>query len=249
MQMSSTDSSSTSSSSSTGANANIDWHKCVERMVTLAMMVERDNDNETNGGGGAATQDVLDAAARMPYLTEVGEAIVSDIGTFNANRNSGGGGSNSSNNKKNNNEEGEEEEGEEEGEDDKRIVGQMILSDGNTLFISAFLEANGMDRSFDEGVMSNIGSFTSTEAEEEACGQQQQQHSDSDSGENNDGGSGESNDGSANSAKPATTLRVVHQSAKYGGHKCERCARSPNLCKTQALTDKLTNDLQEGRIS
>ena len=162
--------------------ADIDWHKCVEKMVARAMVE-----------GGASVQDVLDAAARMPYLTEVREAIVHDIATFN---------------NKNNNE----------------VVGQMILSDGNTLFISAYLEANGMDRAFDEGIMTNIGSFTTKS-----------------DGENESSGDSK---GSSNGASP--TLRVVHQSAKYGGHSCARCARSPNLCKTQALNDKLTNQL-EGR--
>ena len=83
-------------------------------------------------------------------------------------------------------------------------TGQMILSDGNTLFIEAYLKANGMEDCFNEGIMTNIGKFVSVGEE----------------------------------GKPA--LRVTHQSAKYGGHSCARCARSPNLCKTQALNDKLS---------
>ena len=79
-------------------------------------------------------------------------------------------------------------------------TGQMILSDGNTLFIEAFLQANDMEKCFDEGIMTNIGEFVTSSEEE--------------------GG------------KPA--LKVTHQSAKYGGHNCPRCARSPNLCKTSS---------------
>lgn len=88
-------------------------------------------------------------------------------------------------------------------------IGQMILSDGNTLFISAFLEANGMADSFSHGIISNAGTF----------------------------------DG------PGNRLRVVHQSAKYGGHSCGRCTHTPNLCKTQALTDKLTQLVGSGQRS
>mmetsp|Transcript_32923 Transcript_32923/g.49707 ORF Transcript_32923/g.49707 Transcript_32923/m.49707 type:complete len:296 (-) Transcript_32923:28-915(-) len=78
--------------------------------------------------------------------------------------------------------------------------GQMILSDGNTLFIEAFLEQNRLAQHFTHGIVSNIGVW----------------------GENDN------------------VLRVIHQSQKYGGHDCSRCSRSPNLCKTQALKDKLS---------
>ncbi len=136
-----------------------DWHKCVEIMVGRAM-----NDE----GGGATPDDILAAAARMPFLDQV-QLAIAEIS-----------------------EKGDQ-------------MGQMILSDGNTLFIQAFLKANDMEKCFDEGIMTNIGEFVAP-------------------GE--DGG------------KPA--LKVTHQSAKYGGHNCPRCARSPNLCKTQALRDKLS---------
>ena len=139
----------------------LDWHKCVEIMVGRAM-----NDE---GGGGATPDDILAAAARMPFLDQV-QLAITEIS-----------------------EKGEQ-------------TGQMILSDGNTLFIQAFLQANDMEKCFDEGIMNNIGEFVTSREEE--------------------GG------------KPA--LKVTHQSAKYGGHNCPRCARSPNLCKTQALRDKLS---------
>ena len=141
-----------------------DWHKCVEIMVGRAMNADE---------GGATPDDILAAAARMPYLDQVQLAIgeISEKG-------------------------GEH-------------VGQMILSDGNTLFIQAFLQANGMQKCFNEGTMTNIGEFVTSEEE-----------------------------------KPA--LKVTHQSAKYGGHKCPRCASSPNLCKTQALEDMLGQ--MDGRV-
>mmetsp|Transcript_11101 Transcript_11101/g.17027 ORF Transcript_11101/g.17027 Transcript_11101/m.17027 type:complete len:322 (+) Transcript_11101:2-967(+) len=82
--------------------------------------------------------------------------------------------------------------------------GQMILSDGNTLFIGAFLEENGLSQHFPHGIVSNIGVW--------------------DEHDNND---------------EAVSLRVEHQSQKYGGHDCSRCSRSPNLCKTQALQDTI----------
>ena len=132
-----------------------DWHKIVEIMVGRAM----------NEGAGSSPDDILAAAAKMPYLDQIKAAIV---------------------------------EISQQGQ-----TGQMILSDGNTLFIEAYLKANGMEGCFNEGIMTNVGEFVSI-------------------GED---------------AKPA--LRVTHQSAKYGGHSCARCARSPNLCKTQALNDKL----------
>lgn len=132
-----------------------DWHKIVEIMVGRAM----------NEGAGATPDDILAAAAKMPYLDEIKAAIV-DISQ-------------------------------------QEQMGQMILSDGNTLFIEAYLRANNMEECFSEGIMTNIGKFVSIGEE----------------------------------GKPA--LKVTHQSAKYGGHSCARCARSPNLCKTQALSDKL----------
>ena len=140
-----------------------DWHKLVEIMVGRAM-------REGNGGTGATPDDILAAAARMPYLDQVKAAIV-DISK-------------------------------------QDQAGQMILSDGNTLFIEAYLKANGMEGCFNEGIMTNIGEFVSIGGDEEGT-----------------------------EGTPA--LRVTHQSAKYGGHSCARCASSPNLCKTQALNDKL----------
>jgi pyridoxal phosphate phosphatase PHOSPHO2 len=130
-----------------------DWHKCVEIMVGRAM----------NEGTGATFEDILAAAAKMPFLDQIKTAVV------------------------------------EVSEQDE--TGQMILSDGNTLFINAFLKANDMEACFNEGIMTNVGEFVVDEA------------------------------------KPA--LKVTHQSAKYGGHSCVQCHRSPNLCKTQALNDKL----------
>ena len=134
---------------------NLDWHKCVEIMVGRAM-------NE----GGATPNDILAAAARMPFLDQV-QKVIGEISEKGGER-----------------------------------VGQMILSDGNILFITMFLQANDMKKCFDEGIMTNLAGFVTSEE-----------------------------------GKPA--LKVRHQSAKYGGHKCPRCAQSPNLCKTQALEDAL----------
>ena len=168
------------------AHADVDWHRCVEVMVGRAV-------TET----GASVRDVLDAAAKMPYLTEV-RAAIQDVANASCSNDDADNNEDADNNNNNNN---------------RHKVGQMILSDGNTLFISSYLEANGMDTAFNEGIMTNIGSFTTDD--------------------------GDGTDSNSNSYDPSATLRVVHQSAKYGGHVCQRCARSPNLCKTQALRDKL----------
>ena len=148
----------------TNDDSDLDWHTCVEIMVGRAM-----------DEGGATPNEILAAAARMPFLDQVQLAIgeISEKG-------------------------GEH-------------VGQMILSDGNILFITMFLQANDMKKCFDEGIMTNIGELVTSEE-----------------------------------GKPA--LKVEHQSAKYGGHKCPRCASSPNLCKTQALEDKLGQMQMEGRV-
>jgi hypothetical protein len=72
-------------------------------------------------------------------------------------------------------------------------VSQMILSDGNTLFIGAFLDGNGMKNHFDYGIVSNIGSWTVQD------GQGDKQ------------------------SPSLPRLSVVHQSQQYGGHNCPRC--------------------------
>ncbi|KAL3907941.1 MAG: hypothetical protein SGARI_003295, partial [Bacillariaceae sp.] len=48
-------------------------------------------------------------------------------------------------------------------EEQGRSTGQMILSDGNTLFIQAFLDNNGLSGHFDHGVITNRGSWDYSE--------------------------------------------------------------------------------------
>lgn len=79
--------------------------------------------------------------------------------------------------------------------------GQAIVSDGNDVFIGAFLKENGLEGCFDHGVETNSGSWQ-------------------------DRGDG-----------TGARFGVVYQSAKYGGHSCERCP--PNLCKSQVLRTSL----------
>lgn len=85
------------------------------------------------------------------------------------------------------------------------VVGQMILSDGNTLFLRAFLEQNLPHIDFGHGVVSNEGMWQTIQGDDQ----------------------------NKNKNKAGVVLRVVHQSKKYGGHTCQRC--EANLCKTQAL--------------
>ena len=97
-------------------------------------------------------------------------------------------------------------------------TGQMILSDGNTLFIGAFLEQYGLVDHFNFGVISNTGIWMKTKKNDD--------DEDEDRGGDNDGG-----------GCRRRRLKVIHQSEQYGGHDCDRC--SANLCKTQALTNTL----------
>ena len=45
------------------------------------------------------------------------------------------------------------------------LTGQMILSDGNTMFISAFLEENGLVEHFTNGIITNEGSWDDSSVE------------------------------------------------------------------------------------
>jgi pyridoxal phosphate phosphatase PHOSPHO2 len=88
--------------------------------------------------------------------------------------------------------------------------GQAIISDGNDLFIGAFLKQNQMEDYFSHGIETNAGIW-------------------------------EQND-TNRSQEPSLTsnhsnLKIVYQSAKFGGHSCKTCP--PNLCKSQALRDIL----------
>ena len=95
-------------------------------------------------------------------------------------------------------------------------TGQMILSDGNTLFIGAFLEKYGLVDHFNFGVISNTGIWMK---------------------KNDDDSSDDDDRGGDNGGGGCRRLKVIHQSQQYGGHDCDRC--SANLCKTQALTNTL----------
>ena len=89
-----------------------DWHKCVEGMVHRAMDEQ-----------GATAAHILAAAAQMPYLTSVKQAL--------------------------------------DAIHENRRTQQMILSDGNTLFIQAFLERQGMVNHFAPfGIITNLGQWT-----------------------------------------------------------------------------------------
>jgi 2,3-diketo-5-methylthio-1-phosphopentane phosphatase len=92
-----------------------DWHKCVESMVNLAM--EEDN---------LTTDQVLEKAAQMPYLTGVRDALDSI-------------------------------------HSQQGKTGQLIISDGNTLFIRAFLDSCGLTDHFDHGIITNKGSWEKVE--------------------------------------------------------------------------------------
>lgn len=89
---------------------NGDWHACVEEMVYRALQSEK-----------GSQPALLQAAAQMPYLIPVKQAIDNIYNTPRAS--------------------------------------QMILSDGNTLFIGEFLRHNEMVSHFDAGVVSNLGSW------------------------------------------------------------------------------------------
>lgn len=73
-------------------------------------------------------------------------------------------------------------------------TGQMILSDGNTLFIGAFLQEHGMVEHFTHGVISNEGFWSN------------------DTNTNTNGG-----------GETPPRLCVTHHSKPLGGHSCRRC--------------------------
>jgi hypothetical protein len=100
-------------------------------------------------------------------------------------------------------------------------TGQMILSDGNTLFLQAFLQHIMPHIKFTHGIISNHGFWKKTAPPPSMGGSSMPNHQLSQPED-------EMNDYS---------LCVVHQSQQYGGHDCPRCAA--NLCKTQALQETL----------
>lgn len=71
--------------------------------------------------------------------------------------------------------------------------GQAIISDGNDLFIGAFLKRNEMEEYFTHGIETNIGSWELLESNESL------------------------------DKKCSKRLQVKYQSAKYGGHSCTSC--------------------------
>ncbi|CAB9513311.1 Pyridoxal phosphate phosphatase PHOSPHO2 [Seminavis robusta] len=95
--------------------------------------------------------------------------------------------------------------------DKHKRTGQMILSDGNTIFIGAFLQDNGLTDHFTHGIITNAGLWI----------------------DKSDDGASKSLDKNNNSKR----LQVIHQSKQYGGHDCDECPN--NLCKTQALSKAL----------
>ena len=93
----------------------------------------------------------------------------------------------------------------------EKQCGQSIISDGNDLFISAFLEKNEMEGYFTHGIETNSGIW------EDGLAEGADEHIE---------------------RKFTEKLKIIGQSAKYGGHSCKSCP--PNLCKSQALRDILT---------
>ena len=89
------------------------WHECVSAVINSCL-------EETE----CTTDDLLEAAAAMPFLSEVREAL------SNVNKN--------------------------------KHCGQAIISDGNDLFIGAFLEKNNMGEYFTHGIETNSAAWENT---------------------------------------------------------------------------------------
>lgn len=89
------------------------WHECVSAVITSCL-------EETQ----CTEEDLVDAAASMPFLTDVKGALTE----INKNKS------------------------------DKQC-GQAIISDGNDLFIGAFLKRNEMEDYFTHGIETNTGSW------------------------------------------------------------------------------------------
>eukprot|EP00804_Cyclotella_cryptica_P022851 CCRYP_005055-RA/>CCRYP_005055-RA protein AED:0.00 eAED:0.00 QI:288/-1/1/1/-1/1/1/137/294 len=96
--------------------------------------------------------------------------------------------------------------------------GQAIISDGNDLFITEFLKRNGMEDYFTHGIETNTGIWETIDCHGK-----------------NDIFAGNTN--AFETRFGGEKLRIVYQSAKFGGHSCLSCP--PNLCKSQALRDIL----------
>lgn len=118
--------------------------------------------------------------------------------------------------------------------------GQMILSDGNTLFIGAFLEEHGMVEYFTHGIVSNEGVW---------CYDADVDVDDNNDHDEVDGNTPDDDGCDAGSEKsiPPPRLCVIHQSKSLGGHNCPRCPA--NLCKTQALEHTLNKWFVLGNIN
>lgn len=94
--------------SAIGVRGPTKWHECISEIV-----------NDCMDECGVSMDDVLSAAARMPYLIDVRASLL-DV-------------------------------------DEHPTTGQAIISDGNDMFIRAFLKKNGMERYFTHGIETNIG--------------------------------------------------------------------------------------------
>jgi len=100
-----------------------------------------------DAANGYAEKDYRDAvrtaAACMPYLEDV-RRVVEGISSISS------------------------KEKEKHGDDGLKLVEQVIVSDGNEIFIRSFLEGNGMLPLFSAGIVSNSASFISAPAETES---------------------------------------------------------------------------------
>ena len=94
----------------------------------------------------------------------------------------------------------------------EKKCGQAIISDGNDLFITAFLKKNGMDDYFTHGIETNTGIWESGNGNHEAS----------------------TNDNAIGDKGKEDKLKIIYQS---DGHSCKTCP--PNLCKSQSLQDIL----------
>jgi hypothetical protein len=153
------------------------WHECVASVIDSCI-------DETK----CTKQDLLEAAASMPYLIDV-RGSLGDVADSRV----------------------------------KNQCGQAIISDGNDLFIDAYIKKNGMSRYFTHGIETNLGVWESMNA----------------AGAGSDDGSTSDDDDhmQQQDKESGEKFRVLYQSAKYGGHSCKRCP--PNLCKSQVLLDIL----------
>mmetsp|Transcript_17488 Transcript_17488/g.42537 ORF Transcript_17488/g.42537 Transcript_17488/m.42537 type:complete len:419 (-) Transcript_17488:2390-3646(-) len=187
-----------------------DWHRCVksifnESVLGLNKSVSGGVDGEekhfenssepSDEAGGVTPQDIVEAAAEMPYLVEIKEAL--DM-IHKENKTSR-----------------------------TEKTKQMILSDGNTIFIGAFLKHNNLEDHFNYGggVVTNTGQWETSSSTTVTDGNK--------------------NDESNHGCSRLHRLVVTHQSEQYGGHSCYlKCPQ--NLCKTLALQKTMEGHEQNG---